>query len=476
MNNRFTPDPNAPIIVAPLSAVIAAANNEATFRLIMPGARGTFSELFGASSVSVDTSTNHVNFSGQHGNEYVSFYEVDSLTTGYKITNNGTDINLELFVSILKNYAIGLKLSESLKAQRKFKRYIIAVTLGLPLVVGGIFAGPMLFTELSNQPFDGSARGQLGTFFTVLFTVTFTGLVFGLFFARVLGNFVKKHFFQRELNQTAAVVSQLLAGSIERLDPPTFAERFPEITKTIQYPYSRNTWSLRAPYTCSTIRIQGFQLSQLRKHQIVWHLPLHSSFAHSYVARHNAPIKKLKRFRLELEGDFQNYFNFYTSPGQHIEALRLATPEVMQAMVDHAQPFDLEVRDNHMYVHSPLKHFFDPFWIARSLTAAQRIAAEIDTRGDKPAPYQSLPQIYQTPLVESPAKLFLVVYGILCGFLTPAWLGLENFFNVDNILMGYFFMIPLLASMLTVLLWLHLTIWYNQYTLGLAGLVTQEGR
>lgn len=480
---------SSPEIFAPLSAVIAAAADETMFRLVMPGATRTVPQLFGADEITIDATASSVRLLNQRGEHaLIQFYEVDAFTTSYKIRSNGNNIKSDLFVDILKNHTIGLKIADSLQAQRQFKRYITAVVLGLPIVLGILITHPTALQLSWNTWNTLSISAIISDIIFYLYIVIIMGLIMSLFLSRflllLLGTLAKRLFFQRRLDITEAGVIRLLEGTVERLRPYLFAKRFPEITKTIQYPYGEklleldpvttlDPWAMRHQYQCSMLRIHGFQLFQLRKDQVVWHIPLHSSFAHSYIARKNKPIKKLERFRLELEGDFQNYFNFYTAAGQHIEALRLATPEVMQAMVDHAQPFDLEIRDNHMYVHSPLKHFFDPLWITRSLTTAQRIASEIDTRGDKPTPYKPLPKVYELPLSESPAKLFLIAYGILAGAITLHLIWSGQFFELEAPIMTYLALL-IFPALMILPLYIHLIVWYNQYSLGLGGLVTLQ--
>ena len=49
---------------------------------------------------------------------------------------------------------------------------------------------------------------------------------------------------------------------------------------------------------------------------------------------------------LELEGDFNTYFTLYCPDGYRTDALQVFTPDVMAAMVDHAQAWTAEIVDD----------------------------------------------------------------------------------------------------------------------------------
>jgi hypothetical protein len=52
--------------------------------------------------------------------------------------------------------------------------------------------------------------------------------------------------------------------------------------------------------------------------------------------------------RLELEGDFNNYFDLYVPEDYETDALYVFTPDVMQSLVDEGRHYDIEVVDNEL--------------------------------------------------------------------------------------------------------------------------------
>lgn len=50
--------------------------------------------------------------------------------------------------------------------------------------------------------------------------------------------------------------------------------------------------------------------------------------------------------KLNLEGDFEDYFNLYVPGGEQVDALTILTPDVMQVLVDGGRPYDLELIDD----------------------------------------------------------------------------------------------------------------------------------
>jgi hypothetical protein len=56
--------------------------------------------------------------------------------------------------------------------------------------------------------------------------------------------------------------------------------------------------------------------------------------------------------RLQLEGDFNNYFDLYVPKGYERDALYFMTPELMALLIDHGAKFDIEVIDNYLYIYS----------------------------------------------------------------------------------------------------------------------------
>ncbi len=56
--------------------------------------------------------------------------------------------------------------------------------------------------------------------------------------------------------------------------------------------------------------------------------------------------------KLELEGDFNNYFTLYAPAQYKTDALYVFTPDVMQALVDAAKNYDCEIIDDKLYIYS----------------------------------------------------------------------------------------------------------------------------
>lgn len=57
--------------------------------------------------------------------------------------------------------------------------------------------------------------------------------------------------------------------------------------------------------------------------------------------------------RLELEGDFIDYFSLYVPAGYQSDALYLFSPDIMQLMVQYAADYDIEIIDNKLYLFGP---------------------------------------------------------------------------------------------------------------------------
>lgn len=93
--------------------------------------------------------------------------------------------------------------------------------------------------------------------------------------------------------------------------------------------------------------------------------------------------------KLELEGDFNNYFTVHVPEGYERDALEIFTPEVMQLLVDNLHNFDCEIIDDSLYLYSN-----DTFslWEADELRQLINIAdvvnAKFDTKVAKYADYR----------------------------------------------------------------------------------------
>jgi len=55
---------------------------------------------------------------------------------------------------------------------------------------------------------------------------------------------------------------------------------------------------------------------------------------------------------LQLEGDFNKYFNLSLPEGYEIEALEVFTPDVMAALIDKAKSFSLEIINSHLFIYA----------------------------------------------------------------------------------------------------------------------------
>jgi hypothetical protein len=55
---------------------------------------------------------------------------------------------------------------------------------------------------------------------------------------------------------------------------------------------------------------------------------------------------------LKLEGDFNNYFELHVPKGYEMEALEVFTPDVMSALIDKAQGFNMEISKNSIFIYT----------------------------------------------------------------------------------------------------------------------------
>jgi hypothetical protein len=58
------------------------------------------------------------------------------------------------------------------------------------------------------------------------------------------------------------------------------------------------------------------------------------------------------RQKLQLEGDFNRYFDLYVPKEYERDALYFITPELMALLVDRGAKFDIEIVDNYLYIYS----------------------------------------------------------------------------------------------------------------------------
>lgn len=55
--------------------------------------------------------------------------------------------------------------------------------------------------------------------------------------------------------------------------------------------------------------------------------------------------------RLQLEGNFNEYFDVYVPRGYERDALYVFTPDVMQRILDSATKYDIEIIDSDLYIY-----------------------------------------------------------------------------------------------------------------------------
>jgi hypothetical protein len=53
--------------------------------------------------------------------------------------------------------------------------------------------------------------------------------------------------------------------------------------------------------------------------------------------------------KASLEGNFDKHFSLYHDPGEHIDALSIVTPDVMQTLLKMPQKHDIEIVDNYLF-------------------------------------------------------------------------------------------------------------------------------
>jgi hypothetical protein len=87
--------------------------------------------------------------------------------------------------------------------------------------------------------------------------------------------------------------------------------------------------------------------------------------------------------QLKLEGDFNNHFKLYVPPGYERDALYVFTPDVMAALIDYGNEYDIEVIDDWLVFASNKQiALHTEEGIRRSLRTLQEIAQELIPQGD----------------------------------------------------------------------------------------------
>ncbi len=82
--------------------------------------------------------------------------------------------------------------------------------------------------------------------------------------------------------------------------------------------------------------------------------------------------------KIELEGDFSQYFNVHCPPGYGTDVLYWLTPELMQLLKQYMTNYDIEVIDNHIYAYSETPFKLDQAGIQSGLQLANWLHAEFE--------------------------------------------------------------------------------------------------
>lgn len=74
---------------------------------------------------------------------------------------------------------------------------------------------------------------------------------------------------------------------------------------------------------------------------------------------HNQPHLKFPGRELQLEGNFNSYFNLYVPEGYERDALYFITPELMELFITHNANYAVELIDGHMFIYTAPDFRFD---------------------------------------------------------------------------------------------------------------------
>jgi len=91
-------------------------------------------------------------------------------------------------------------------------------------------------------------------------------------------------------------------------------------------------------------------------------------------------IGEYKVQKLQLEGDFDNYFTVYAPPNYQDDALDLLTPDVMQALQTYGAAYDFELLGNYLYVYAAAGTMDQADRLQKFLVGLSQIAAEFDVQ------------------------------------------------------------------------------------------------
>lgn len=98
----------------------------------------------------------------------------------------------------------------------------------------------------------------------------------------------------------------------------------------------------------------------------------------------NLPEKFSRNQKLELEGDFNNYFTLYAPAEYKTDALYIFTPDVMQAMIATSGKFDAEIVDDNLYLYAQGRYKLTN---SKKLKTLFELAATLNKEFDRQALY-----------------------------------------------------------------------------------------
>ncbi|TXG78083.1 hypothetical protein E6P97_00425 [Patescibacteria group bacterium] len=488
------------IIKQPIDRVFAIACSEPIIKAVMPGVSGTMAQLFHAEQFRVDTDQKTVQFTNRAGQSTsVSFITREDGTTHCVVQGLESNPSVERYVRIIHNYFVGMVLSHYIGLQYRFVN-ISKLALAMIFVGFTVWAGSIRLSAASAAGEDPVVAAA-----SVVMVVGAVFPLVAIFPAIIVWPFIElvKALYYAPKLRRAHEELEAIDGSIttEQYSNTRIQRVFPGLAQSVKY-YGRYTYKgllglvtqinrllnklmsnmydesrYRLSYKYGVLKLSPYYLVQLNKRNVAWVLKLNAPYAHMYIARAGSLKHSLDGERIALEGDFAQYFDVYIATGQQVEALRLATPEVMTAMIDHARPFDIEVQGQNLILHTELKQFLDPIWIAQSLTAGDRVREQVDGRKDAPQSQQLLPSVYRVPLLESEAALtllYLVPALIVMMGTALASRGNENALAFPLIVPLFVCLAYFLAYLFAVMVLLVLAFLRNRYSASLAGVVDQD--
>lgn len=143
-----------------------------------------------------------------------------------------------------------------------------------------------------------------------------------------------------------------------------------------RYNYSTGSGKSRRDYDAAVMEIK---LPRVLPHMVIDSLVEDGNGSFSAL-----PIEFDRSQRIELEGDFHNYFALYAPDKYGISALTIIAPDAMEALMRHAALCDIEIIDNKLYFYWPkvalTKHDYEEVF-----STVQEVLAEIGnklSRGD----------------------------------------------------------------------------------------------